>query len=101
MHYNSNRLGVRLEGPKLKFARENGGEGGNHPSNLLDCEYAIGSINFTDDMPVILTVDGPSLGGFVCPATTVLSEFWKVGQLRPHDTVRFRRVSFSMRRSRV
>ena len=39
---------------------------GLHPSNIHDCEYAIGSINFTGDSPVILTRDGPSLGGFVC-----------------------------------
>ena len=65
VHYNSNRLGVRLTGPKPDWARESG-EAGLHPSNIHDCEYAIGSINFTGDSPVILTRDGPSLGGFVC-----------------------------------
>ena len=61
VHYNSNRLGVRLTGPKPDWARESGGEAGLHPSNIHDCEYAIGSINFTGDSPVILTRDGPSL----------------------------------------
>ncbi|MCJ9711847.1 5-oxoprolinase/urea amidolyase family protein, partial [Bordetella hinzii] len=79
VHYNSNRLGVRLIGPKPAWARENGGEAGLHPSNIHDCEYAIGSINFTGDSPVILTRDGPSLGGFVCPATIARAELWKVG----------------------
>ena len=37
-------------------------------------------------MPVILGPDGPSLGGFVCPATIVQAELWKMGQLKPGDT---------------
>jgi len=94
VHYNSNRLGIRLNGPKPSFARKDGGEAGLHPSNIHDCEYAIGSINFTGDMPVILTHDGPSLGGFVCPVTIVQSELWKVGQVKPGDTIRFVPVTF-------
>ena len=57
VHYNSNRLGIRLVGPKPSWARTDGGEAGLHPSNLHDNEYAIGSINFTGDFPVILTKD--------------------------------------------
>ncbi len=94
VHYNSNRLGIRLNGPKPKWARRDGGEAGLHPSNIHDCEYAIGSVNFTGDMPIILTQDGPSLGGFVCPATIVKSEMWKVGQARPGDTIRFVPITF-------
>jgi urea carboxylase len=94
VHYNSNRLGVRLVGPKPEWARTDGGEAGLHPSNIHDCEYAIGSINFTGDMPVILTRDGPSLGGFVCPVTIARAELWKVGQVKPGDKIRFRRIGF-------
>ncbi len=94
VHYNSNRLGVRLTGPRPEWTRSDGGEAGLHPSNVHDCEYAIGSINFTGDMPVILTRDGPSLGGFVCAATIVKSELWKVGQVKPGDRIRFRRIGF-------
>ena len=89
VHYNSSRTGVRLIGPKPRWARTDGGEAGLHPSNIHDNAYAIGSIDFTGDMPVILGPDGPSLGGFVCPATIALSELWKIGQLRPGDSVRF------------
>ncbi len=89
VHYNSNRLGIRLSGPKPAWARSDGGEAGLHPSNIHDCEYAIGSVNFTGDMPVILTRDGPSLGGFVCPVTIVTAELWKVGQVKPGDRIRF------------
>ncbi len=90
VHYNSARTGVRLIGPKPRWARRDGGEAGLHPSNIHDNAYAIGAIDFTGDMPIILGPDGPSLGGFVCPATIVQSELWKVGQLKPGDKVRFR-----------
>src|SRR5581483_6773661 len=93
VHYNSNPTGIRLIGPKPVFAREDGGEAGLHPSNIHDNAYAVGTVNFTGDMPVILGPDGPSLGGFVCPATIVTAELWKMGQLRPGDKVRFRRLS--------
>jgi urea carboxylase len=93
VHYNSSRTGVRLIGPRPEWARKDGGEAGLHPSNIHDNAYAIGAVDFTGDMPVILGPDGPSLGGFVCPATIVQAELWKMGQLRPGDTVRFKRLS--------
>jgi len=89
VHYNSSRTGVRLIGPKPQWARRDGGEAGLHPSNIHDNAYAIGAIDFTGDMPVILGPDGPSLGGFVCPATVIQAELWKLGQLKPGDTIRF------------
>ena len=151
-----------MEGPRPKFARTDGGEGGSHPSNVHDHVYAIGeprwlaglvrwfagslarwlagscygqfccsaasraavaarqplpqrpttptnpwpsppsppptsagTINFTGDMPVALLVDGPSLGGFVCPATITTTELWKMGQVRPGDAVRFKKLTVS------
>ncbi|RZU99205.1 urea carboxylase [Spiribacter vilamensis] len=92
IHYNSSRTGVRLIGPAPQWAREDGGEAGLHPSNIHDNAYAIGSVDFTGDMPVILGPDGPSLGGFVCPATIIDADRWKIGQLRPGDRIRFRVV---------
>ena len=89
VHYNSDRTGVRLVGPKPRWARADGGEAGLHPSNLHDNAYVPGTVDFTGDMPVILGPDGPSLGGFACPVTIALAELWKTGQLRAGDTVRF------------
>jgi len=89
VHFNSARTGVRLIGPKPVWARADGGEAGLHPSNIHDNAYAVGTIDFTGDMPIILGPDGPSLGGFVCPATIVQAELWKIGQLSPGDKVRF------------
>lgn len=93
VHFNSARTGVRLVGPKPQWARPDGGEAGLHPSNIHDNAYAIGTIDFTGDMPIILGPDGPSLGGFVCPATIVQAELWKIGQLAPGDKVKFNRLT--------
>jgi urea carboxylase len=89
VHYNSNRTGVRLIGPKPHWARTDGGEAGLHPSNIHDNPYAIGAVDFTGDMPIILGPDGPSLGGFVCPFVVIAADRWKIGQLSPGDRLRF------------
>ncbi|OLP53032.1 urea carboxylase [Rhizobium rhizosphaerae] len=93
VHFNSARTGVRLIGPAPKWARTDGGEAGLHPSNLHDNAYAIGAIDFTGDMPIILGPDGPSLGGFVCPAVIAQDEQWKMGQFKPGDRIRFHPVA--------
>jgi urea carboxylase len=93
VHFNSARTGVRLLGPKPTWARRDGGEAGLHPSNIHDTPYSVGAVDYTGDMPVLLGPDGPSLGGFVCPATVLTSERWKLGQLRPGDSVSFRPVT--------
>ncbi|MEO1729814.1 MAG: urea carboxylase [Pseudomonadota bacterium] len=89
IHYNSNRTGVRLVGPKPQWARKDGGEAGLHPSNIHDNPYAIGAVDFTGDMPIILGPDGPSLGGFVCPFVVIAEDRWKIGQLAPGNRVKF------------
>jgi urea carboxylase len=93
VHYNSDRTGVRLIGPHPKWARTDGGEAGLHPSNIHDNAYAIGTVDFTGNMPVVLGPDGPSLGGFVCPVTIVQADLWKMGQVRPGDAIRFRCIT--------
>ncbi|WP_145247587.1 urea carboxylase [Pseudomonas oryzihabitans] len=89
VHFNSSRTGVRLIGPKPEWTREDGGEAGLHPSNIHDNPYAVGAVDFTGDMPVILGPDGPSLGGFVCPVTVIEADLWQLGQLKAGDRVRF------------
>ena len=93
VHFNSSRTGVRLIGPTPLWTREDGGEAGLHPSNIHDNAYAVGTLDLTGDMPILLGPDGPSLGGFVCPVTTASAEFWKLGQLHPGDRITFRLVS--------
>ncbi|WAE63956.1 urea carboxylase [Stutzerimonas sp. R40042] len=99
VHFNSSRTGVRLIGPKPEWVRESGGEAGLHPSNIHDNPYAIGAVDFTGDMPVILGPDGPSLGGFVCPVTIIEADLWQLGQLKAGDKVRFVPVDMATARA--
>ncbi|MEQ7921348.1 5-oxoprolinase/urea amidolyase family protein [Xanthomonas sp. WHRI 1810A] len=99
VHFNSSRTGVRLIGPKPEWVRADGGEAGLHPSNIHDNPYAIGAVDFTGDMPVILGPDGPSLGGFVCPVTIIEADLWQLGQLKAGDKVRFAPVTVEAARA--
>jgi urea carboxylase len=89
VHFNSDRTGVRLVGPRPQWARSDGGDAGLHPSNIHDTAYSVGALDFTGDTPILLGPDGPSLGGFVCPVTVTAADRWKLGQLAPGDHVRF------------
>ena len=60
-------------------------------SDLLMCA------GLTGDMPIVLMFDGPSLGGFVCPATITSAELWKMGQVYPKDSVVFKRLTLGAR----
>ncbi|KAJ4269522.1 hypothetical protein NW762_001183 [Fusarium torreyae] len=93
VHHNSNRLGVRLTGPQPEWSRRSGGEAGLHPSNIHDAPYSIGSVSFTGDEAVVLGCDGPSLGGFVVFCVIASADMWKMGQVRPGDTIRFDPIS--------
>jgi urea carboxylase len=99
VHFNSSRTGVRLIGPKPEWVRDSGGEAGLHPSNIHDNPYAIGAVDFTGDMPVILGPDGPSLGGFVCPVTIIEADLWQLGQLKAGDKLRFVPVNIETART--
>lgn len=71
----SNRMGIRLESDQsIDWARNTGGEGGSHPSNILDNGYALGTVNVNGDTPVILTNEGPDMGGYVCLCTVATGE---------------------------
>ncbi|MGV8917319.1 MAG: urea carboxylase [Pseudomonas sp.] len=99
VHFNSSRTGVRLIGPKPEWVRADGGEAGLHPSNIHDNPYAIGAVDFTGDMPVILGPDGPSLGGFVCPVTIIEADLWQLGQLKAGDKLQFAPVTVESARA--
>jgi urea carboxylase len=84
----SNRMGIRLVGPRPEWSRADGGEAGLHPSNILDSAYSLGTIMLAGDMAVIVGPDGPSLGGFVAIANVIRADLWRLGQLRAGDRVK-------------
>jgi allophanate hydrolase subunit 2 len=63
LSHNSNRVGVRMEGLSPSWGREDGGEGGSHPSNMVGFGAPNGSVAFTGDSGIVYAVDGPDLTG--------------------------------------
>lgn len=92
--HNASRSGIRLVPSRTpQWARKDGGEGGAHPSNLVEYGYPLGALNWTGDDPCIFPVDCPNFGGFVSSTTIVRAEFWKMGQVKAGNTLRYKRVS--------
>lgn len=92
----SNRTGYRLEGPDLSFSEKaisKGPEHGEHPSNILDHGYPVGSVNLCGQTPIILVNDAPSAGGFINPFTVPSAAFWKLAQSKPNDLYKFRCIT--------
>lgn len=92
----SDRTGFRLEGPAWSFApkaTDKAPEHGSEPSNIIDQGYPFGAINLAGQTPIILVNDGPSMGGFINPYTVPGAAFWKLGQAKPAEILRFREVS--------
>lgn len=102
----SNRTGFRLTGPEWTFAErayDKGAEHGEHPSNILDHGYPVGTVNLCGQTPIILVNDAPSTGGFINPYTVPSAAFWKLAQSKPGDIYRFKPITVDeahdMRRS--
>lgn len=91
--HNAARGGIRLIGPKPKWARSDGGEGGAHPSNVIEYGYPMGALNWTGDDPVIFPVDCPDFGGFISSHTIVKADFWKLGQVKAGDRIKYKAVA--------
>ncbi|KAL8733883.1 MAG: hypothetical protein Q9166_001871 [cf. Caloplaca sp. 2 TL-2023] len=91
--HNAARGGIRLVGPKPKWARTDGGEGGAHPSNVPEYGYPIGTLNWTGDDPCIFPVDCPDFGGFVSSTTIIKADYWRLGQMKAGDTMRYKLTS--------
>jgi biotin-dependent carboxylase-like uncharacterized protein len=90
--HNASRSGIRLIGPVPKWARKDGGEGGSHPSNLIEYGYPVGTLNWTGDDPCIFPVDCPNFGGFTSSTTVIKADWWKLGQLKAGNTLKYVRV---------
>jgi len=92
----SDRTGFRLDGPQWTFtakATNKAPENGSEPSNIIDQGYPVGAINLAGQTPIILVNDGPSMGGFINPYTVPSAAFWKLGQAKPAELLRFKAVS--------
>ena len=80
----SNRMGVRLEGDPL--ARQ--------PREMVSEAVAPGAVQITNEgLPIVLGVDGQTIGGYPKIAHVIRADLDRIAQLRPGQSVRFERVS--------
>lgn len=90
--HNAARGGIRLIGPKPKWARADGGEGGAHPSNVVEYGYPVGAFNWTGDDPYIFP-DCPDFGDFVSSITIIKAAYWRLGQMKAGNTMQYKKVT--------
>jgi biotin-dependent carboxylase-like uncharacterized protein len=92
----SDRMGCRCVGPALGFlprAEHLTRQAGSDPSNIVDDSICVGSIQVPSGLePIVMGVDGPSLGGYAKIATVISPDLSRLAQVRPGDVVRFRAV---------
>lgn len=73
------RMGIRLEGPRLPAGAE-----------IVSHPLVPGAIQLpADGQPLLIMVDGPTVGGYPVVGVVPRAEVPRLGQLRPGDDVRF------------
>ena len=83
----SDRMGIRLRGPAIPSP----------PGHMLTEGVPLGAIQVPPDgQPIILFVEHQTTGGYPKPASVISADFWRLGQLRPRDQVRFERVTLEL-----
>ncbi|HXN53667.1 MAG TPA: biotin-dependent carboxyltransferase family protein [Candidatus Acidoferrum sp.] len=87
----SNRMGLRLEGPPI--AQASGGE-------MITEGVSIGAVQITaGGLPIILFVEQQTTGGYAKIANVISADLHSLGQLRPRDEIRFERVDWDTARA--
>lgn len=88
----ADRIGYRMKGgsPLSFHEREPPFGAGDDPSNIVDACYPIGSIQVpSGSEPIILHRDAVSGGGYAMIGTVISADMDWVGQIQPHQRVRF------------
>ncbi len=81
----SDRMGMRLEGPKLEHAKG---------FNIVSDGTAPGSIQVPGNgLPIVLLADRPTTGGYPKIATVASTDVPSLGRLRPGATIGFEAIS--------
>jgi antagonist of KipI len=87
----SNRMGLRLEGPSLPESA--GGE-------MITEGVSLGAIQITaGGAPIILFVEQQTTGGYAKIANVITADLPSLGQLRPRDEIRFELVDWDTART--
>jgi antagonist of KipI len=81
----SDRMGARFRGPRIEHA---------HGHDIMSDGIALGGIQVVGDgQPIVLLVDRQSTGGYTKIATVCSFDVDRVGQLKPGQLIRFRRIA--------
>jgi allophanate hydrolase subunit 2 len=81
----SDRTGLRLRGEPLRPREQ---------AQLLTDGIPLGAVQVPQDgQPIILFIDQQTTGGYPKIANVIMADMHHVGQLRPHEQVRFQEVS--------
>jgi antagonist of KipI len=87
----SDRLGLRLEGPSLALES---------PREMISEGVSLGAVQVTPSgQPIILFVEQQTAGGYPKIANVIGADLHCLGQLRPRDEVTFARVSLEEARA--
>ncbi|MGH9514027.1 MAG: biotin-dependent carboxyltransferase family protein [Terriglobales bacterium] len=82
----SNRMGLRLEGPTIPRRPERG-------RAMITEGVSLGAVQVTGGgSPIVLFVDQQTTGGYPKIANVIAADLPSVGQLRPRDEIRFEKV---------
>jgi antagonist of KipI len=82
----SNRMGLRLEGPAVM--QRSAGE-------MITEGVSIGAVQITAaGLPIILFVEQQTTGGYAKIANVISADLHGLGQLRPRDEIRFEQVAW-------
>jgi allophanate hydrolase subunit 2 len=77
----SNRVGIRLQGEPLQWARD---------EELRSEGLVQGALQVPPKgLPILLGPDHPTTGGYPVLAVVHSGDLWRTGQLRPGDEIRF------------
>jgi biotin-dependent carboxylase-like uncharacterized protein len=80
----ANRMGIRLKG--LALANPGG--------HMITEGTPLGAVQAPPDgQPIVLFVEHQTTGGYPKPANVISADFWRLGQMRPRDEVRFERIT--------
>jgi biotin-dependent carboxylase-like uncharacterized protein len=86
----SSRMGVRLRGNAIPSPA----------GHMITEGVALGAVQIPPDgQPLILFVEHQTTGGYPKPANVISADLWRVGQLRPHQTISFERVTMEQARA--
>jgi len=94
----ANRMGLRLDGPSIPGGAH-GDAHGKALAEMISEGVSLGAIQIaTGGLPIILFVEMQTTGGYAKIANVISADLHSLGQLRPHDEIRFELVSFATAR---